>query len=66
MSDWTQVIIKSVMIFVYTLPTWEFDSYLLKLQRLQDRILCAAGSFNRYTPVWFAFWHSKFLMLIIK
>jgi len=51
---------------IYIQPTWEFGSYLLKMQLLQDQVLCAAGNFNRYTAVWFAFWHSKFLMFIIK
>jgi hypothetical protein len=35
------------------MPTWEFvaDTYLLKLQRLQNKVLRTTGNFPRYTPV---------------
>jgi hypothetical protein len=37
----------------YACPTWEFaaDTYLLKLQRLQNRVLRTAGDLDRRTPV---------------
>jgi hypothetical protein len=37
----------------YTCPTWELvtDTYLLKLQRLQNKVLHATGNFPRCTPV---------------
>jgi hypothetical protein len=37
----------------YALPTWEYatDPHLLKLQRLQNRVLRAVGNLNRCTPV---------------
>jgi ribosomal protein L44E len=37
----------------YTSPTWEYaaDTHLLKLQRQQNRVLCAIGNFERCTPV---------------
>jgi hypothetical protein len=33
----------------YVCPTWEFaaDSHLLKLQRLQNKVLCTIGNFSR-------------------
>jgi hypothetical protein len=33
--------------------TWEYavDTHLLKLQRLQNRVLCATRNFDRYTMV---------------
>jgi hypothetical protein len=33
----------------YACPTWEYaaDAYLLKLRRLQDRVLCAIGNLDR-------------------
>jgi hypothetical protein len=40
-------------IMVYDCPTWEYavDAQLLKLQRLQNRVLCSTGNFDRSTPV---------------
>jgi hypothetical protein len=37
----------------YACPAWEFaaDSHLLKLQRLQNKVLRATGNFPRRTPV---------------
>jgi hypothetical protein len=37
----------------YASPTWEFaaDTYLLKLQCLQNKVLCTIGNFPRHTPV---------------
>jgi hypothetical protein len=37
----------------YACPAWEFagDTYLLKLQRLQNKILRTTGNFPRCTPV---------------
>jgi hypothetical protein len=37
----------------YACPTWVYaaDTYLLKLQRLQNRALCATGNLDRYTQV---------------
>jgi hypothetical protein len=46
-----RALIRSIM--TYACPTWEFaaDTHLLKLQRLQNRILRAAGDLGRRTPV---------------
>jgi hypothetical protein len=46
-----KVLIRSVMTYAY--PAWEFaaDTYLLKLQRLQNRVLRTIGNFPRRTPV---------------
>jgi hypothetical protein len=37
----------------YASPAWEFaaDTHLLKLQRLQNKVLCTIGNFRRHTPV---------------
>jgi hypothetical protein len=37
----------------YACPTWEFaaDTHLMKLQRLQNRVLRAIGNLDRSTPV---------------
>jgi hypothetical protein len=37
----------------YACPSWEFaaESHLLKLQRLQNKVLCTIGSFPRRTSV---------------
>jgi hypothetical protein len=37
----------------YAFPTWEYaaGTHLLKLQRLQNRVLRAIGNLYRYTPV---------------
>jgi hypothetical protein len=37
----------------YAYPTWEFaaDTHLMKLQRLQNRVLRAIGKLDRSTPV---------------
>jgi hypothetical protein len=37
----------------YATPAWEFaaDTYLMKLQRLQNKVLRTTGNFPRRTPV---------------
>jgi hypothetical protein len=37
----------------YASPAWEFaaDAHLLKLQRLQNKLLGTIGNFPRHTPV---------------
>jgi hypothetical protein len=37
----------------YACPTWEYgaDAHVLKLQRLQNRVLRAPGKLDRCTPV---------------
>jgi hypothetical protein len=37
----------------YAFPGWEFsaDSHLLKLQRLQNKVLRTIGNFPRRTPI---------------
>jgi hypothetical protein len=44
-----RVLIRSIIIYVC--PTWEFaaDTHLMKLQRLQNRILRAIGDLERST-----------------
>jgi hypothetical protein len=44
-------LIRSVM--TYACPTWEYaaDTPLLKLQPMQNRVLCAIGNLDRRTPV---------------
>jgi hypothetical protein len=46
-----KALIRSVMI--YACPAWEFaaDTHLLKLQRLQNKVLRTIGNFPRHTPV---------------
>jgi hypothetical protein len=41
------------LVTIYAYPTWEYavDPHLLKLQRLQNRVLYAIGNLNRRTPV---------------
>jgi len=36
----------------YTCPAWEWaaDSHLLKLQRLQNKVLRTTGNFSRHSP----------------
>jgi hypothetical protein len=43
--------IRSIM--TYDCSAWEFaaDTHLMKLQRLQDKVLCTTGNFPRSTPV---------------
>jgi hypothetical protein len=40
-------------VITYACPAWELavDTYLLKLQRLQNKVLRTIGNFPRYTPV---------------
>jgi hypothetical protein len=40
-------------IMTYVCPNWEYavDAHLLKLQRLQNRVLRAIGNLHRCTPV---------------
>jgi hypothetical protein len=37
----------------YASPTWEFatDTHLMKLQRLQNKVLRTTGNYPRHTPV---------------
>jgi hypothetical protein len=46
-----RALIRSII--TYACPTWEFaaDIHLMKLQRLQNRVLRAIGNFHRRTPV---------------
>jgi hypothetical protein len=46
-----KALIRSVM--TYACPTWEYaaDAHLMKLQRLQNRVLRAIGNLHRCTPV---------------
>jgi hypothetical protein len=46
-----KVLINSVM--TYAFPTWELaaDTYILKLQRMQNKVLRTIGNFPRFTPV---------------
>jgi hypothetical protein len=46
-----RVLIRSVMI--YACPTWEYavNTHLLKLQCLQNRVLCTIGNLGRRTQV---------------
>jgi hypothetical protein len=46
-----KALIKSVL--TYACPTWDFaaDTHLLKLQRLQNRVLRSIGNFPSRTPV---------------
>jgi hypothetical protein len=46
-----KALIRSVM--TYACPTWEYeaDAHLLKLQRLQNRVLRVTGNLDRCTPV---------------
>jgi hypothetical protein len=46
-----KALIRSVM--TYACPAWEFaaDTHLLKLQRLQNKVLRTIGNFPRRTPV---------------
>jgi hypothetical protein len=44
-------LIRSIM--TYTCPTWEFaaDTHLMKLQRLQNRVIRTIGNLDMSTPV---------------
>jgi hypothetical protein len=46
-----KALISSEITYVY--PAWELaaDTYLLKLQHLQNKVLCTNGNFPRCTPV---------------
>jgi hypothetical protein len=46
-----KVLIRPIM--TYASPAWEFtaDTHLLKLQRLQNNVVCTTGNFPRSTPV---------------
>jgi hypothetical protein len=41
------------LVMTYACPAWEFaaDVHLLKLQRLQNKVLRTIGKFPRFTPV---------------
>jgi hypothetical protein len=40
-------------VLTYACPAWELaaDTYLIKLQRLQNKVLHTIGNFPKYTPV---------------
>jgi hypothetical protein len=42
-----------ISVMTYACPAWEFaaDTCLLKLQRLQNKVLRTIGNIPRYTPV---------------
>jgi hypothetical protein len=42
-----KALVRSIM--TYVCPTWEYaaDTYFLKLQRLQNRVLCTTGNLDR-------------------
>jgi hypothetical protein len=46
-----KALIRSV--FTHASPAWEFasDTHLMKLQRLQEKVLCTSGNYPRRTPV---------------
>jgi hypothetical protein len=46
-------LLKALIRSVMTFPAWELaaDTYLLKLQRLQKKVLRTIGNFSRCTPV---------------
>jgi hypothetical protein len=45
-----KALIRDIMTYAY--PAWEFaaDNYVLKLQRLQNKVLRTIGNFPRRTP----------------
>jgi hypothetical protein len=49
-----RTLITSRSIMTYACPTWEFaaDTHLMKLQRLQNRVLRSTGKHDKPTPVW--------------
>jgi hypothetical protein len=50
--DLHKALIRSVM--TYACPTWELaaDTFLLKLQHMQNKVLRIIGNFPRCTPVY--------------
>jgi hypothetical protein len=44
-----KALVRSVV--TYACPAWEFAADLLKLQRLQNKVLRTTGNFPRHTPV---------------
>jgi hypothetical protein len=46
-----EALIGAVM--TYACPSWELaaDTYLLKLQSMQNKVLCNIGKFLKYTPI---------------
>jgi hypothetical protein len=46
-----EALIRSIM--TYTCPTWEFatDTHLMKLQRLQNKVIGTIGKFRRNTLI---------------
>jgi hypothetical protein len=46
-----KALIRSIM--TYACPAWEFaaDTHLMKLQRLQNKVLRTVGKFQRNTPI---------------
>jgi hypothetical protein len=46
-----KALIRSIM--TNASPAWESaaDTHLIKLQRLQNKVLCTTGNFPRHTPV---------------
>jgi hypothetical protein len=53
-----KAVVRSIM--TYACPAWELtvDTYLLKLQRLQNKVLRTTGSFPKRTPV--SYFHTAF------
>jgi ribosome-binding factor A len=47
-----KALIKSVM--TYACPTWDFvaDTHLIKLHRLQNKVLRTTGNFPRRSKIW--------------
>jgi hypothetical protein len=58
--------LRSVM--TYACPSWEYatDAHILKLQRLQNRVLRAIRNLDTCTPVRNCTWLSKFLTYMTK
>jgi hypothetical protein len=46
-----KALIRSVMIYAYPARDFAADTHLMKLQRLQNRVLRSTGNFPRRTPV---------------
>jgi hypothetical protein len=54
-----------ISVMTYVRPAWELvaDTYLLKLQRLQNKVLRNTGNFPKCTPV--PDWHTAFNLLYV-
>jgi hypothetical protein len=60
-----RALIRSIK--THACPTWEFaaNTHLIKLQRLQNRVLRTVGNLDRRTPVPDLHWRSKFYTCMI-